>query len=183
MSTGRQGRGGRARAMAWRSAATAVAVLTAGACAGGADGGGSETGTGAAAVEIPDTGSVATPDSAVGDGGATAAEEGNGGPPPLPGEGEPRVYRLRLVNPLDEAARVFGSAGAARVALDTVPPRDSTLVDVRLRADRIRLEAEDEDGRGLGAVDLDLLPGEPNRWLIGPPAGPRVATREAPPSL
>lgn len=100
--------------------------------------------------------------------------------PPMPGEGEPREFRLLLVNPHDHAARVFASAGSDRVALDTVPARDSTLVDVRVRADRILLEAEDEQGAGIGSIELDLGTGGTNRWEIGPPPGPRVASAGAP---
>lgn len=95
--------------------------------------------------------------------------------PPMPGEGELRDFRLLLVNPHGREARVFASAGAVRVALDTVPAGDSVRVDVRVRADRIRLEAEDAGGAAIGSLELELEPGEINRWEIGPPPGPRVA--------
>ncbi|MDX1577787.1 MAG: hypothetical protein R3266_04855, partial [Gemmatimonadota bacterium] len=86
--------------------------------------------------------------------------------PSLPGEGEPRVYRLRLVNRLAGPATVFASAGARRVVLDTVPAGDSLLVDIRLRADRVDLEAEDDRGRRVAAAGLDLVGDDVNRWVI-----------------
>jgi len=119
---------------------------------------------------------IVVPDTLAADSLASAEDPADSALPPMPGEGEPRAFRLLLVNPHEHAARVFASAGAARVALDTVPARDSALVDVRVRADRILLEAEDERGAGMGSIELDLAPDETNRWEIGPPPGPRVAS-------
>lgn len=83
-------------------------------------------------------------------------------------------YRLLLVNPGATAAVVRGNAGAATVTLDTVPARDSTRVDVRLRGDRLRLEAVGERGGVLGDLEVPLLadPAAADsviRWEIGPP--------------
>lgn len=89
--------------------------------------------------------------------------------PTLAGEGEPRLYRVLLINASDHEALVFATAGAARVALDTVPGRDSLQVDIRVRADRVDLEAEDASGRSLKRETLDLAEGSVTRWVIGPP--------------
>ncbi len=95
--------------------------------------------------------------------------------PFLPGEGEPREYRLLLVNRADRAAHVFASAGAARVVLDTVPGADSVLVDIRLRADHVDLEAEDDTGRVLSTTSIDLVQTVINRWEILAEGAGRVA--------
>lgn len=100
--------------------------------------------------------------------------------PLLPGEGEPREYRLLLVNHLDRDAYVFASAGASRVALDTVPGTDSLFVDIRLRADRVDLEAEDEDGSLVSAASLDLVRSTINRWEIRSTDADQVAARRSP---
>ena len=97
--------------------------------------------------------------------------------PLLPGEGEPRGYRLLLVNRLEGDAYVFASAGAARVALDTVPRADSLFVDIRLRADQVDLEAEDRSGRVVSATSLDLVRARVNRWEMTPDTSPHVASR------
>jgi len=152
------------------AAALVLAGLTFAAC--GAERGAAE----------PDAKAVVVPDGTAPDSGQVAADTSGSrgsGLPELPGEGAPREYRLLLVNPHDHEARVFASAGASRVALDTVPARDSIRVDIRLRADRVLLEAEDERGGGVGSIELDLSPGAPNRWEIGTPPGPRV-TRAGP---
>lgn len=124
------------------------------------------------AAAMPDS-ATSAPDSAT---AADTAEAERPGLPPMPGEGAPREFRMLLVNPHERDAHVFASAGASRVPLDTVPAHDSTLVDVRVRADRILLEAEDVRGVGMGSIELDLATGETNRWVIGPPPGPRVAS-------
>ena len=95
--------------------------------------------------------------------------------PLLPGEGEPRDYRLLLVNLLEAEAFVFASAGAARVALDTVPAADSVLVDIRLRADHVLLQAEDPEGVLVDSASIDLVGTRLNRWEITSPARRRVA--------
>jgi len=108
------------------------------------------------------------------------------GPPPLPtlpGEGEAREYRLRLVNLLEREALVFASAGAGRVALDTVPGTDSTLVDIRLRADRVLLEARDRSGRVLKSETLDLDGTTVNRWEITVSDASRAVVRSSAPRL
>lgn len=167
-----------------RLVAVALAGLAAAACAGEPGEGPAEDPSGEPrAVVIPGGqagDSAAAPDStAVAPDSAAAAdtvEDDRPALPPMPGEGAPREFRLLLVNPHEHEARVFASAGAARVALDTVPARDSTRVDVRVRSDRIVLEAEDAGGARIGSIELDLAPGRTNRWEIGPPPGPRVAS-------
>lgn len=109
------------------------------------------------------------------------ASEPDGSPPlpTLPGEGEARDYRLQLVNLLEREALVFASAGAGRVALDTVPGTDSTLVDIRLRADRVLLEARDRAGRVLKSDTLDLDGSAVNRWEIAVSDASRAAARSS----
>ena len=102
---------------------------------------------------------------------------------PLPGEGPPREYRLLLVNALDVETRVFASAGAASVVLETHPSQDSARVTIRVRADMVRLEAREEDGTLLGEIDLVLAPDTLNRWLIEAGASLRGVTRGATRSL
>lgn len=99
---------------------------------------------------------------------APAPSAGAGEPPfpPLPGEGEPRIYRLLLVNALESEATVYASAGARRVVLDTVPARDSVRVDIRMRADEVDLEARDPRGYALAETTLELAAAGPNRWVI-----------------
>lgn len=99
---------------------------------------------------------------------APAPSAGAGEPPfpPLPGEGEPRIYRLLLVNALESEATVYASAGARRVVLDTVPARDSVRVEIRLRADEVDLEARDPRGYALAETTLELAAAGPNRWVI-----------------
>lgn len=160
-----------------RAARAALLVLGAGGCGGESGDSPPERASG------DETGAIVVPDTSAADSAGTA--EDTEGPedsilPPMPGEGDPREFRLLLVNLHDHPARVFASAGSARVALDTVPARDSALVDVRVRADRILLEAEDERGVGIGSIELDLLAGETNRWEIGPSPGPRVASAGPP---
>lgn len=90
-------------------------------------------------------------------------------PPPLPtlaGEGEVREYQLLLVNRLEGRAHVFASAGAGRVVLDTVPGSDSVFVDIRVRADEVLLEAEDDAGHVVSSITLDLVRADINRWEI-----------------
>lgn len=94
--------------------------------------------------------------------------------PPIPsvstvfGEGDPRVYQLLLVNTREVEAHVFAHAGAARVMLDTVPALDSVRLDIRLRATRVNLEAEDAIGRPLSSDLLELRVESANRWVISP---------------
>lgn len=88
----------------------------------------------------------------------------------LPGEGPPRVYRLLVVNPLEDHAFVFAAAAARSVALDTVPPRDAIRVDIRVRADMVLLEARDSSGTLLDREDVTLDRDHLNHWIIG--AGP-----------
>ena len=85
---------------------------------------------------------------------------------PLPGEGPTREYRILLVNPLDVDAYVSAAAGAGSVVLDTVPRRDSVRVNVRVRADLVRLEARDAEGILLASTDLALAGDTLNRWDI-----------------
>ncbi len=93
--------------------------------------------------------------------------------PTLPGEGEPRRYRLLLLNRTDTEVYAFASAGAAQVVLDTVPAADSVRVDVRVRAGRVNLEARDAGGRLIVSGVIELVVGVVNRWEIRvPPNGP-----------
>jgi hypothetical protein len=87
--------------------------------------------------------------------------------PLLPGEGEARDFRLLLVNLSAQQAFVYARAGAQTVVLDTVPASDSVRVDIRVRSDRVDLEAEGPPGRPLAAVTLKLQAGVLNRWEIG----------------
>jgi len=89
--------------------------------------------------------------------------------PTVTGEGEPRLFRVLLVNASDVEAHVFATAGAARVVLDTVPGQDSLHVDIRVRADRVDLEAEDGSGRLLKRETLELEADSLTRWVIGSP--------------
>jgi hypothetical protein len=108
--------------------------------------------------------------------GQQGLENGGAAPlPTLPGEGAPRQYRLRLVNLLEREAFVFASAGAGRVAVDTVPGADSTLVDLRLRADHVTLEARDPSGSVVKSEELELDPSAINRWEIARMGPSRVA--------
>lgn len=104
---------------------------------------------------------VTSPDS-------TTIEELQPTVPTVPGEGEPRVYRLLLVNALDRDTYVSAAAGARRVLVDTVPGQDSLLVDIRVRADEVELEAEDSDGRLVGSDTLALSFESVTRWVIRP---------------
>jgi len=94
--------------------------------------------------------------------------------PPIPsvstvfGEGDLRTYHLLLVNTREVEAHVFAQAGAARVMLDTVPALDSVRLDIRLRATRVNLEAEDAIGRLLYSDLLELRVESANRWVISP---------------
>ena len=89
--------------------------------------------------------------------------------PTVAGEGDPRLFRVLLVNESDQEARVFAAAGAARVALDTVPGQDSLRVDIRVRADRVDLEAEDAAGRSLKRETLEMTVDSVTRWVIAAP--------------
>lgn len=100
----------------------------------------------------------------------------------LPGEGPPRVYRLLLVNPLDVPAHVSASAGADRVAVDTVPARDSVSVDIRVRSDVVLLEARDAGGILLHGERAALERDRANRWVIERNSTEHVTT-SAPDSL
>lgn len=96
--------------------------------------------------------------------------------PPLPPDTvEPalRTYRLLLVNPLGIEALVYASAGAGRVLLDSVAARDSSRVDIRVRARRVRMEAADAAGRPLAAELLELRSDTLLRWRVGRTAGGR----------
>jgi len=97
--------------------------------------------------------------------------------PRLPGEGDLRDYHLLLVNRLDGDAFVFASAGAARIALDTVPASDSTFVDIRLRADQVTLEAENGSGQVVDSASIDLVRMQINRWEITPRDRSRMTLR------
>jgi hypothetical protein len=94
--------------------------------------------------------------------------------PPIPlvstvfGEGDLRIYHVLLVNTREVEAHVFAQAGAARVMLDTVPALDSVRLDIRLRAARVNLEAEDEIGQLLSSDLLELRVESANRWVISP---------------
>jgi len=91
--------------------------------------------------------------------------------PELQGESELRTYELSLVNRTEAELVVHASAGAGRVVLDTVPGRDSTRVNVEVRAGRVLLEAEDGAGRTVRSDTVDLVPAGPNRWEIQPGGG------------
>jgi hypothetical protein len=156
-----------------RERIAALALLTAFAC-GQADEPPEEPGDEAALATDPVAGDSLAP------GGPEASEPD--GPPPLPtlpGEGEARDYRIQLVNLLEREALVFASAGAGRVALDTVPGTDSTLVDIRLRADRVLLEARDRSGRVLKTETLDLDGTAVNRWEIAVSDASRAVARSS----
>jgi len=114
----------------------------------------------AACAPVDDTSdsSGVPPDSVPSDAAAAVA--------PLPGEGPTREYRILLVNPLDVDAYVFAAAGAGSVVLDTVPRRDSVRVNIRVRADLVRLEARDTEGTLLAEIDLALARDTLNRWAI-----------------
>lgn len=81
------------------------------------------------------------------------------------------------MNLLEREAFVFASAGAGRVAVDTVPGSDSTLVDIRLRADHVMLEARDPSGRVVKSEEVELDRSVVNRWEIAPADASRVAAR------
>ncbi len=100
---------------------------------------------------------------------------------PLPGEGPAREYRILLVNPLDRDAYVFAAAGAGSVALDTVPRRDSVRVNIRVRADLVRLEARAAEGMLLAETDVALARDTLNRWVIGADATARRVTSNVSP--
>ncbi len=153
---------------AWVSRRPLVAFVAFGVCAacGSGDPGGSGEATDTAAVSAdrdPATGDFTPPS-----GNAPASTPVV---PVLPGEGPPRDYRLLLVNTSDAEVRVFAQAAATRVVLDTVPPRDSTRVDIRVRAEEVSLEAEDPSGVLLVREVLVLSADTLNRWEIsqGPP--------------
>ncbi len=86
--------------------------------------------------------------------------------PPLPGEGPPRTFELRLVNLREIGAVVSARAGAERVVVDTVPALDSVVVHLRVRADWVELDAVGPDGEELAGGRLDLRPDSLNRWTI-----------------
>lgn len=88
---------------------------------------------------------------------------------PLPFDTAPalRTYRLLLVNGNGIQALVYGSAGAERVLLDTLPRRDSARVEIRVRASWLLLEATDRWGQPLGEEErVDLLPAGVTRWEV-----------------
>jgi len=92
----------------------------------------------------------------------------------MAGEGEVREYRILLVNRLERPARVFASARAGRVVLDTVPASDSTFVDIQVRADEVLLEAEDDAGHVVNSASIELARAALNRWeitLVPPKSG------------
>lgn len=152
--------------------ALAVVMGVLGACASGGDA--MDRDREGEASEPNATAAAAAADSGRGD------EEVPGGL--LPGEGPSRRYRLLLINPLDVPAFVFVAAGAEGVALDTVPPRDSARVDVRVRADMVVLEARDASGVLLDRAHSRMEAGRLNRWEIALAPGGRV-TPPAPDSL
>lgn len=120
------------------------------------------------------------PETVAADAVASEVAEAPGGL--LPGEGPPRVYRMLLVNPLDVPVHVFATAGAGRVSVDTVPAHDSVLVDIRVRADVVLLEAHDARGALLHGEEATLGRDRTNRWVIGRNTTERVTT-SAPDSL
>lgn len=161
-----------------RSAGWPVALLAAIAlagCGGEVDSGDAvDADAGGAPAE---TGSVAADTGAAG-GGDTLAGARTGLPggvdtapgnpvPALPGEGEPRTYRLLIVNTTDADAFIYARAAADRVAVDTVAAADSSVVDLRVRADWVDLDAEDPAGRAVASERLDLSEDVVNRWVIG----------------
>lgn len=92
---------------------------------------------------------------------------------PLPGpEVEPelplRRYRLLLVNRAGVEAVVYASAGAGRVLLDTLAGRDSSRIDVEVRAERLRLEALDLGDETLADAEVRLDPDSLTRWEVPP---------------
>lgn len=146
-------------------------------CVAAACGGPRSEDAGEADAASGDTAAATAPVGAADTGEATGADEAPAGPgdtasagattlPPLAGEGEPRRYRLLIVNRGVEAIHVHASAGAGRVVLDTIPGRDSARVDIRVRADRIRLEAEDAAGIPVARIELDLRSAGLNRWEV-----------------
>ena len=153
-----------------RSRSIVVLTLVAGAAVACAPAGDSSTGEAAADTLL--AGDPAVVDSL---GLYVEPDAGDDSAPLLPGEGEPRGFRLLLVNRLAGEAFVFASAGAARVALDTVARADSAFVDIRLRADHVDLEAEDESGRVLSTTSMDLVRGQINRWEMTPDTPSRVS--------
>ena len=92
-------------------------------------------------------------------------------PPATPEEAPAAVplltYRLELVNRTGSPVRVFASAGAGRVALDTIAPGDSGRLKLRVAARSVRLEAMDPTGRTLAETELALHPDSLHRWEIG----------------
>lgn len=143
---------------------TSLLVSIAGAC--GAPGEGGGAGAGDVAVDSLPLNAELTP-----------VESFDEDPMPLlPGEGEPREFNLLLVNRLNADAFVYASAGAARVALDTVPRSDSVFVDIRLRSEQVLLEAEDRDGTVVAAIEIDLVRTQLNRWVMTAPRRDRTAS-------
>jgi hypothetical protein len=164
------------RRSAGRAAVFLAAIALAG-CGGGegdsgeavdADAGGAPAETGSAAAgntSAPGSGDTLAGDPAGLPGGADTAP---GNPvPALPGEGEPRTYRLLIVNTTDADAFIYARAAADRVAVDTVAAADSSVVDLRVRADWVDLDAEDPAGRPVASERLDLSEDAVNRWVIG----------------
>lgn len=85
--------------------------------------------------------------------------------------GELRTYRILLVNPRPIRAVVYADAGAERVLLDTVPRRDSSRVNVEVRATRFRLIAIDGWGERLGAEEVEPPPDSLFRWEVPAASG------------
>ncbi|WP_420633384.1 hypothetical protein [Candidatus Palauibacter sp.] len=157
-----------------RPARTLVLSALAGICAAGCDSGGdSDTDdTPPAETDSTSTQAAAGAPRAAGDLQLPTAL--------LPGEGPIREYRVLLVNPLDDDLYIFASAGAAHVALDTVPRRDSVRVDIRVRADIVRFEASDSSGVLLERADVALDREALNRWVIEPDSTDRGEAAQSP---
>lgn len=153
-------------------ALTAVAAGVSG-CGGSGDDPGGERRRGSVSAE--DAGSTVS--SGAGSRISPEALDTPGGS--LPGEGPPRVHPLLIVNPLDVTAFVFAAAGAGNVALDTIRPRDSVRVDIRVRADIVRIEARDSRGVVLDRREAALEGDRLNRWEILP--DPPGSVTPAPP--
>lgn len=88
------------------------------------------------------------------------------GPESLP---ELRTYPLLLVNRRSIDALVYADAGARSVLLDTLARLDSSRVDVRVQALRLRLLATDRWGERLASESVDLMADSVVRWEV--PAG------------
>lgn len=77
-----------------------------------------------------------------------------------------RVIRLLLVNADSQAVQVLASAGAAEVPIDSLPPRDSSRVDLLVRADSARLRALGPGGRERARTVVRFAADSVRRWEV-----------------